>query len=270
MREARPQRLPLLALLAAHSPRGHRRGEPGRPRPLPPLRRRSPRRRHQAGRHPLSLGFPVGAAREGRLAQSASRSAGSANYAGIVFQALGDRVDTFITFNEPFIDLLLMDLIAENVRDEPRDPSAGDQRRSTAARRRRCTTSSSPARSPIGEFRARGRKGTVGIAAAADRRPFPVDPREPGRRRRRRRLADALLQPLAARCRRSRAPTRRRDGGAAASYNPDFAVSDADLRHPAANPVDFVGVNFYAPAFVRARSGPCRSGSAGWTSTRTR
>ena len=38
-------------------------------------------------------------------------------YAGTMFKALGDRVDTFITMNEPFIDLMMMDLIAENVRD---------------------------------------------------------------------------------------------------------------------------------------------------------
>ena len=33
-----------------------------------------------------------------------------------MLKALGDRVDTFITMNEPFIDLMMMDLIAENAR----------------------------------------------------------------------------------------------------------------------------------------------------------
>ena len=54
-------------------PAGHRRRQPARPRLLFPPRRRSARRRHQAGRHPLSLGFPLGAAPEGRLPQSRRR-----------------------------------------------------------------------------------------------------------------------------------------------------------------------------------------------------
>ena len=155
-------------------PEGHRRGEPGRPRPLPPLRRRSPRQRHQAARHPLSLGFSVGAPREGRLAQPRRRSAGFANYAGIVFQALADRVDTFITFNEPFFDLFFMDA---RRRERPRkraNPAKASPATSTAARRRRCTTSISRAPLAIGDFRARGRKGMIGIA-------LPLIADDPGR-----------------------------------------------------------------------------------------
>src|SRR6516225_2755367 len=37
------------------------------------------------------------------------------DYAAIVIRALGDRVDKFITFNEPFIDLFLMEPSAQNI-----------------------------------------------------------------------------------------------------------------------------------------------------------
>ena len=93
-----------------------------------------------------------------------------------------------------------------------------------------------------------GRKGEVGIALPL-MPTFPVDPENrddvaaAG-------LADALINrwPLDAVFKGTypaEAVT------ALQQHNPDFAVPDADLAILAANRADFLGVNYYAPAFVR-------------------
>ena len=51
--------------------------------------------------------FPARRCRSAAAGTIATRSTGSADYAAAVFDALGDRVDTFVTLNEPFIDLFI-------------------------------------------------------------------------------------------------------------------------------------------------------------------
>jgi len=49
------------------------------------------------------------------------------NYARIMIDALGDRVEKFITFNEPYFDLFLMEPAAENIRAGKPFPATGAQ-----------------------------------------------------------------------------------------------------------------------------------------------
>ncbi len=167
-------------------------------------------------------------------------------YAGVVFRALGDRVDTFITMNEPFMDLFLLDPVAQNVRDQ-RKPFGitAEQWGAQVPAMHNLFLASAAA---VGEFRAGGFQGTIGIA-------LPLSPTVPVDERNADDVAaartwDALFNqwPLDAVLRGDYADavltTLQR-------LAPSFAVSDADRAALAANTVDFVGVNFYSPAHCR-------------------
>jgi beta-glucosidase len=168
------------------------------------------------------------------------------DYAGVMFRALGDRVDTFITMNEPFMDLFLLDVAAENVRDKrkPFDITVAQWGAQVPAMHNLFLASAAA----IGEYRAGGWKGSIGIALPLAP-TLPVDASEPDD------VAaaqtwDTLFNrwPLDAALR----------GDYAADVlatlqqlAPAFVVSDADRAALAANTVDFVGVNFYAPTYCR-------------------
>ena len=167
-------------------------------------------------------------------------------YAGIVFRALGDRVDTFITMNEPFYDLFFMDIIADNVRNrrQPMDITSAQWAEQVPALHNLYLASAAA----VGEFRTVGRPGTIGIA-------LPLSPTIP---------LDAANSDDVAAARTwdtffNRWPL---DAALAGTYAedviatlkklaPGFSLSDADRAALAADRVDFVGVNFYAPAYCR-------------------
>ena len=167
-------------------------------------------------------------------------------YAGIVFRALGDRVDTFITMNEPFYDLFFMDIIADNVRNrrQPMDITSAQWAAQVPALHNLYLASAAA----VGEFRTVGRPGTIGIA-------LPLSPTIP---------LDAANSDDVAAARTwdtffNRWPL---DAALAGTYAedviatlkklaPGFSLSDADRAALAADRVDFVGVNFYAPAYCR-------------------
>jgi beta-glucosidase len=182
-------------------------------------------------------------------------------YAGIVFRALGDRVDTFITFNEPWVDLFYMDLVAEHVRDD-----AGDPMRITSAEFGR----QAPAMHhlflanahAVREFHAVGTKGTIGIALSLSP-TIPIDKSDPADVAAAK-LADGLFNRWALDA--VLHGTYPEDAMAALwAHNPAFAPSAADMEVIRANPVDFVGVNFYAPTYVRHDdAGPL---GLGWMNT---
>ena len=172
MREARPRRLSLLDLVAAHPAGRHRRGEPGRARPLPALRRRSSRRRHQADGDPLSLGFPVGAAREGRLAQSA--------VGRLVPRVRRHRLPRpwrprrHLHHLERAVRRSLLHGSRRRARARPARPTdASTERRVRPPGAGACTTSSSPTPHAVRDFHALGTGGHDRHRPAADRRPSP-------------------------------------------------------------------------------------------------
>ncbi len=169
------------------------------------------------------------------------------DYAATVFRALGDRVDTFVTLNEPFIDLFLMDLAAENVKAGAANPThftSAQYGRQAPAMHNLLLAHAHAVR----RFRDLGQDGMVGIAvplipSIAYDADNPSDVAAAA-------LADAVINrwPLEAVLRGSY------PGEAIAALhreNPDFVVPEADFEVLVANPVDFLGVNFYAPSYVR-------------------
>ncbi len=168
------------------------------------------------------------------------------DYATVVFRALGDRVSTFLTMNEPFFDLFFMDVIAANVRAgrAPMDISPAQWANQVPALHNLYVASSVA----IGAFREIGRPGMIGmalplaptlrwdeksaddIAAAATWDNFfnrwPLDAAILGV------YSDEVLATLK-------------------MLAPDFSVSDADRAKLAANPIDILGINFYAPHFCK-------------------
>ena len=167
-------------------------------------------------------------------------------YANVVFDALGDRVSKFITMNEPFIDLFLMDLIADNVRRSrpPLDFTTEQWARQVPALHNLYVASAAT----VDAFHEAGRKGEIGIA-------LPLGP----------------AWPAAAGDAGSVAAARTWDhvfnrwgldatvGGAYADdvvatlrrLVPGFSVSADDRALLARGKVDFLGINFYSPSYSR-------------------
>ncbi len=167
-------------------------------------------------------------------------------YAVTVLKALGDRVDTFITMNEPFIDLMMMDLIAENVRDGRLPP----ERRTAAQYGRQIPALHNlfvAAAGATAEYRRQGFKGMVGLAAPLSP-ASALDPDNPAD-------VEAAADwerflnrwPLDASIKGIYAPDVMETLN---KLNPGFTVSDADLATLKSGTVDFIGVNFYAPTYV--------------------
>ena len=186
------------------------------------------------------------------------------NYARVVREALGDRVSKFITFNEPFIDLFLIEPMVENVKGGMGSPFAiteaqyvppvrgdaslddrerADDRRLSCGRLCRQIGLALPLMPMIPQTA----DSADDIAAAA--------------------IGDAVINRW---CLDAMFKGRYPDEIMAAfgPRNPDFVVIEADFAVLAANRPDFVGVNFYAPAYVRQRCRRCRSAFAGTTPIR--
>jgi beta-glucosidase len=169
-----------------------------------------------------------------------------ADYAAAAFAALGDRVPKFVTLNEPFIDLFLMDATVENIRSgaaEPYRHSSAQYGRQAQAMHHMLLGHGRA----VEAYRASGRAGMVGIALSL----MPTRPADPGKADdvAAAALADAVINrwPLDA----VLAGTYPDEAIAAfRAHNPDLQIADPDLAVLKANRVDFVGVNFYAPVYV--------------------
>ncbi|WP_421725469.1 glycoside hydrolase family 1 protein [Bauldia sp.] len=175
------------------------------------------------------------------------------DYAAVVFEALGDRVDTFVTLNEPFIDLFLMDLIAENARSGEREPFAftSEQYGRQAPGMHNLLLANAAA---VGEFRRQGLSGMVGIALPLYPM-IPIDGEDAGDIAAAAQLDGVINRwPLDAVLKGTVPDDVVATLGA---HNPAFAIPEADRALIAANSVDFIGVNYYAPMFVETdESGP--------------
>ncbi|MCX5516708.1 beta-glucosidase [Kaistia algarum] len=169
------------------------------------------------------------------------------DYAAIVRERLADRVESFITFNEPFIDLFLIEPMVEIARGGFGDPGAitDAQWGRQALPMHHWMLASAET---IGDFRAAGYKGEVGLAlplmpTLPEREGAPEDVAAAG-------LADAVINRW---CLDAMFKGRYPDEVMAefSRRDPQFAAVEADFPILAANRPDFLGVNFYAPAFVR-------------------
>lgn len=163
------------------------------------------------------------------------------NYARVVREALGDRVSKYITFNEPFIDLMLFRPMIAAIK------SGGSVTEVTMARQGLALHHWMMASAlTIADYRAAGFAGTVGLAlplmptlnargtdedaAAAERADAIIN----------RWCLDAMFK--------GRYPEAvlRIIGG----IDPAFRIAEEDFAVLAANRPDFLGVNFYAPTYV--------------------
>jgi beta-glucosidase len=165
----------------------------------------------------------------------------------VVFDALGDRAGAFITLNEPFIDLFLMDIVAENVRAGKVPPLAFTSAQFGRQAQAMHHLLSASARA-VAAFRASGRAGLIGIALPLiPTVPFDADNAADVATAA---LADGVINrwPLDAAFR----GTYPDDAIAALrEHNPELDIPEADLAVMRDNPVDVLGVNFYAPSYVK-------------------
>ena len=167
------------------------------------------------------------------------------DYAAIVIRALGDRVDKFITFNEPFIDLFLMEPSAQNI-IAGRSPNATSAQYGEQATPMHHWILASALVTE--DFHKSGHHGMIGVA-------LPLVPMKP-------------VNPESAA---DRAAATLGDGlvnrwwldavfkgtypadliAVLQKHNPAFTVPEADMAVIRANPSDFLGINYYAQAYAR-------------------
>jgi beta-glucosidase len=169
------------------------------------------------------------------------------DYANVVFDALGDRVSKFLTMNEPFIDLMLMDCVVDNVRARrpPFQITDALWAKQVPAMHNLFLASAAA----IASFRAAGRKGDIGIAIPL----FPALPLDAAKAEE---VAAAATWDAFA----NRWPLDAAIKGIYADdvvavlrrLVPGFSVSDADRELLAAGTIDYLGINYYAPSICRA------------------
>jgi beta-glucosidase len=169
-------------------------------------------------------------------------------YAEVIFRAFGDRVRRFITVNEPFVELFMIEpsihRILEGVADEKSGASQVYAQQSSAAHHILLASAQA-----IHAYRRLGLKGEIGISLNFT----PTVPADPDRQEdidaaatmdalQNRWFLDPIFkgsypEPLAALHRK---------------LNPDFRPAPADMRFISENRPDFVGVNYYAPSYFKA------------------
>src|SRR4029077_11217954 len=169
-------------------------------------------------------------------------------YAEVVFDAFVDRVKRFITVNEPFVELFMIEpsihRILEGVGDERADVLRIYAQQSVAAPHILLARAQS-----IHLYRQLGLGGEIGISLTFT----PTNPADPDRAEdveaaammdalQNRWFLDAMFKgsypdPLAS---------------LEAKLNPDFAPTSAEMGFISENRPDFVGVNYYAPSYFKA------------------
>ncbi|MBZ9938475.1 family 1 glycosylhydrolase [Mesorhizobium sp. BR1-1-16] len=164
-------------------------------------------------------------------------------YARVAREALGERVSKYITFNEPFIDLFLMEPMIAAIKEGGAVTEAMLGRQGIALHHWMVASAG-----VIADFRAAGFAGEIGLALPL----MPMVPEsgdtadtEAAER------ADAIINRW---CLDAMFKGRYPDAVMEifGRLDPDFCIDDADFALMAANHPDFLGVNFYAPAYIRS------------------
>ncbi len=172
------------------------------------------------------------------------------NYAKIMFEALGDRVDTWFTFNEPYVDAIVIEGSVRAALDPNLDPVPNPFAMRAKLQAGQAIVSHhwmlAHARA-IETYRELGLDGKIGIALSASPAYPATDSEEDAAAAR---LADGLhnrwfLDPVL----KGEYP---QDILTLYSEHADPGIREGDLKLLTANRVDFLGVNYYAPTRVRA------------------
>ena len=171
-----------------------------------------------------------------------------AEYASLVFDKYGKKVKMFITFNEPYIDNFLITPIIENSINKisPPFPLSTETQASKATAANNILLANATATQIYHKKKLGGRIGiTLSLAPK-----IPVNPNDPADVKAAL-IADGMenrlfLDPLF----KGKYPA---DILALYQpYNKNFSPTAADYALFAANPPDFLGVNFYAPDYIKA------------------
>ncbi|MFQ5639545.1 MAG: GH1 family beta-glucosidase [bacterium] len=173
------------------------------------------------------------------------------NYAEIMFKALGPRVQTWITFNEPFIDRMLAGALIRNAMNPTFTPSEnlfdvpGTALAQQAIEAHHLLLAHAKA---IALYRSLGQQGKIGITLSISP-AYPATDSEADKASAR--IEDGLhnrwfLDPVL----KGQYPE---DILALYSAHADIGIQDGDMELLKQNPIDFLGVNYYAPTRVRAK-----------------
>ncbi len=172
------------------------------------------------------------------------------DYAKMMFDALGDRVDTWITFNEPYIDAIIIEGSFHAALDPNIDPVPNPFAMRAEVQAGQAIVSHhwmlAHARA-IETYRELGLDGKIGITLSVSP-AYPATEREVDALAAT--VADGLhnrwfLDPVL----KGEYPE---DILALYSEHGDVGIREGDLELIAANRVDFLGVNYYSPTRVRA------------------
>jgi beta-glucosidase len=170
------------------------------------------------------------------------------NYANLIFDKYGRKVKMFITFNEPWVDNFLLTPIIENsiAQKNPAMMINAEQQASRATAAHNLLLANATA---IRDYHKRNLGGRIGISLSLSPK-IPVNPNDPADVKAAV-LADGFenrlfLDPLF----KGKYPA---DILALYQlYNKNFQPSAADYALFAANKPDFLGINFYAPDYIKA------------------
>ena len=163
------------------------------------------------------------------------------NYAAVVLKRYGKKVKHFITFNEPYIENFLVDYMLNP--DQSKEPANVRYAKEMEKAHRQLLASAAV----IKMYHDMHLDGSIGITLNLS--PcVPMNANNPADIKAAA-LQDALLNtlfldPLF----KGSYPKRAMDS--IQKYDPSFQPSAADMQFIATNKPDFLGVNFYAPAFV--------------------
>lgn len=181
-----------------------------------------------------------------------------AEYAETVFRAFGDRVHTWITFNEPFVDRMLLGALVRATIDPalepPSDPFAmpGDLLAGQAVETHHWMLAHATA---VQTHRRLGLPGDVGITLSI----FPAYPAtDTAADRAAAHVEDGLhnrwfLDPVLR-------GTYPEDIRALYTAHADVGIREGDMDFVAEHRADFLGVNYYAPAIVASNPASPRFG----------
>ena len=169
-------------------------------------------------------------------------------YAQLIFERYGKKVKKFITFNEPYIDNFIITPIVDNIINKVNPPfafsSEGEAKRALAAHHLLLANAKA-----IHLYHQLKLDGIIGITLSLSP-TIPMDANNPADVKAAN-LQDGLhnrwfLDPLFKGKYPSDVLT------VYQQYNPSFQPSQNDYALFAANKPDFIGINFYAPAYVIA------------------
>ncbi len=173
-----------------------------------------------------------------------------AEYARVMFESLGDRVPTWFTFNEPYVDAIVIEGAVRAILDPNIEPVPNPFAMPAELQAGQAIVSHhwmlAHARA-IETYRQLRLEGKIGIALSAS----PAYPATDGEAdMAAATIADGLhnrwfLDPVMK-------GTYPEDILALYSEHADVGIREGDLESIAANRVDFLGVNYYSPARVRA------------------